>query len=156
LTAPETPLGHASPPRPIAWLRRGWPVLLLLGLLWFPFDWLATVWPTFGAPFRQVFRNAHDHFVGHTIFFFIVGMLVLGYVPPLRRKPLWYLCGLVLAALAQETIQAIFHERMPTYTDANAFKGDALGGALAFAVWGGMLLVRSRRSVTRRAAPVDA
>jgi hypothetical protein len=115
--------------------RMGWPVALLLGILWFPFDWLATVWPAFGVPFRQVFRNAHDHFVGHTIFFLLVGTFILGLARGLRTKPWWYALGLVLAALVQETIQALFRRQTPTYTDFNAFKGDALGGASAFALW---------------------
>ena len=116
-------------------LRYGWPVLVLLAILWFPFDWLSTVWPSFGAAFRQVFRSDHDHFVGHTIFFLIVGALILAYVPQLRHKLHWYLIGLVLAALMQETIQALFGSRMLSFTDANAFKGDALGGISAFILW---------------------
>jgi hypothetical protein len=116
-------------------LRFGWPVALLLGILWFPFDWLAQAWPAFGNPFRRVFRDAHDHFVGHTVFFFIVGAAVLAYLPTLRRKPLLYFSGLVLAALVQETVQAFFRHQLPTYTDYNAFKGDALGGACAFVAW---------------------
>lgn len=116
-------------------LRFGWPILVLLAILWFPFDWLATVWPAFGVPFRQVFRNAHDHFIGHTIFFFLVGSLILAAIPTLRRTPQWYFPGLVLAALAQETIQAFFRGQAPTFTDFNAFKGDALGGVSAFALW---------------------
>ncbi len=88
--------------------RYGWPVLVLLGILWFPFDWLSVVWPPFGVPFRVVFHSAHDHFIGHTVFFLIVGALILTYLPPLRRRPLWYLLGLVLAALIQEAIQAFF------------------------------------------------
>lgn len=116
-------------------LRYGWPVLVLLAILWFPFDWLATVWPAFGVPFREVFHNAHDHFVGHTIFFFLVGFLVLAMIPALRRKPQWYFPGLVLVALMQETIQALFRGELPTFTDFNAFKGDALGGVCAFALW---------------------
>jgi hypothetical protein len=130
--------------RMMALLRVGWPVLLILGILWFPFDWLSEVWPTFGAPFRQVFRNAHDHFVGHTLFFLIIGLLVLAYIPALRRRPQWYLPGLVLAALAQETIQALFRGAAPTYTDLNAFTGDALGGLIAFAVWFTITLFSSR------------
>lgn len=55
------------------WLHRVWPILAVLAILWFPFDWLATVWPMFGVPFRAVFRGAHDHFVGHTIFFSSLG-----------------------------------------------------------------------------------
>jgi hypothetical protein len=115
-------------------LRYGWPILVVLGILWFPFDWLSEVWPAFGVPFRQIFHNARDHFVGHTIFFFIVGMLLLGVVP-LLRKLRWYLPGLVLAALVQETIQAFFRGQLPTFTDFNAFRGDALGGISAWLLW---------------------
>jgi hypothetical protein len=109
-------------------LRYGWPVFILLGILWFPFDWLSTVWPAFGVPFRQVFRTAHDHFIGHTIFFFIIGILILNNIPVLSRRLHWYILGLVLAALIQETIQASFRGELPTFTDFNAFKGDAVGG----------------------------
>lgn len=111
-----------------ACLRYGWPVLLLLAVLWFPFDWLSEVWPMFGVPFRQVFRNAHDHFIGHTVFFFIVGALILSVMPALSRRLHWYIPGLVLAALVQETVQASFRGELPTFTDFNAFQGDALGG----------------------------
>lgn len=116
-------------------LRYGWPIAALLGVLWFPFDWLAVVWPPFGVPFRRVFHNAHDHFIGHTIFFFIVGALLLAYLPAARRRPLWYALGMVGAALAQEAVQAIFRHEAPTFNDYNAFRGDALGSALAFALW---------------------
>jgi hypothetical protein len=125
-------------------------VLALLAILWFPFDWLATVWPTFGVPFRRVFHNAHDHFIGHTIFFFLVGFFVLAAVPVLRRKPQWYLPGLVLAALIQETIQAFFRGQPPTFTDVNAFKGDALGGICAFVLW---LLIGMLQRTSRHSAP---
>ncbi len=116
-------------------LRYGWPVLILLGILWFPFDWLSQVWPAFGVPFRQVFRNAHDHFVGHTVFFFIIGTFILSLVPALRKWLHWYILGLVLAALIQETIQAFFRHQLPTFTDFNAFKGDTLGGITAWLLW---------------------
>jgi hypothetical protein len=126
-------------------LRYAWPVLLLLAILWFPFDWLSTVWPTYGDLFRQVFRNSHDHFVGHTIFFLIVGFLILAYLSALRYKLHWYLVGLVLTALMQETIQALFAGSVPTFTDFNAFKGDALGGISAFVLWRIILVVQKSR-----------
>lgn len=115
-------------------LRYGWPIALLLAILWFPFDWLSEVWPAFGVPFRQVFRNAHDHFIGHSVFFFIIGSLILLYLPRLRRRLDWYLLGLVIAALLQETIQALFRGQIPTFNDFNAFRGDALGGISAWMV----------------------
>ena len=134
----------------IALLRWLWPVAVLLGILWFPFDWLATAWPAYDTAFRKLFRTAHDHFVGHTVFFLIVGLLVLVYLPMLRRRPLQYALGLVLAALVQETIQAFFRRQLPTFTDFNAFRGDALGGCGAFAVaWlmGALAALVRRRAV---------
>lgn len=135
-------------------LRYGWPALALLAFLWFPFDWLSEAWPAFGVPFRAVFRNAHDHFIGHTVFFLIVGLLILGIVPALRRKPQWYFLGLVLAALVQETIQALFRGALPTFTDVNAFKGDALGGTTAFALFLSLsFILLLQRSWNRHTSP---
>ena len=82
----------------------------------------------------MVFRNAHDHFIGHTVFFLIIGLLLLAYVPALRR-PYWYFPALAVAALAQETIQALFRGGLPTFTDTNAFAGDAIGSLTSFALW---------------------
>jgi hypothetical protein len=56
-------------------------------------------------------------------------------IPIMRKKPQWYFPGLVAAALIQETIQAYFRGQTPTFTDFNAFKGDALGGVCAFGLW---------------------
>ncbi|WP_220199989.1 hypothetical protein [Ktedonospora formicarum] len=132
-------------------LRFGWPVLILLGVLWFPFDWLSEVWPAFGVPFHEVFHNAHDHFVGHTIFFFIIGTLTLSLIPQLRRHLHWYVAGLILAALVQETIQAFFRGELPTFTDFNAFKGDALGGICARGLW---FVLELLHSFWKRKSPI--
>jgi hypothetical protein len=126
-------------------LRYGWPVLALLAFLWFPFDWLSTVWPTYGNVFNMIFRSDREHFIGHTLLFLLVGSLILAYVPPLRYKFHWYLVGLVLVALTQEAIQAIFRGQIPTFTDTNAFKGDALGGISAFVIWTAIIYIRQVR-----------
>ncbi len=39
---------------PLALLRWGWPIVVLLGILWFPFDWLSVAWP---ARFRRLARD---------------------------------------------------------------------------------------------------
>src|SRR5579885_555515 len=80
-------------------LRYGWPVLALLAFLLFPFDWLSTVWPAYGTVFDMVFRSDREHFIGHTTLFFIVGTLILAYMPKLRYRLHWYLIGLVIVAL---------------------------------------------------------
>jgi hypothetical protein len=140
-------------------LRYGWPVFILLGILWFPFDWLSEVWPTFGIPFRQIFRNAHDHFVGHSIFFFIVGTFILSLVPALKRRIHWYILGLIVAALIQEAIQAFFRGEIPTFADFNAFQGDALGGIGAWLLQFVLLLVssyRKKKSATKSLSDANA
>jgi hypothetical protein len=142
---PIMPANASPDPQPRTqiryWLRYAWPILLLLGILWFPFDWLSTAWPAFGIPFRKVFQNAHDHFIGHTVFFLVIGCLILAYVPALRQRPQWYALGLVLAALMQESIQAFARGDLPTFNDWNAFKGDALGGISAFLLSRAILLL---------------
>jgi hypothetical protein len=129
----------------------GWPIGVLLVILWFPFDWLSEVWPMFGVPFRRVFRDAHDHFVGHTIFFFIIGTLILCKLPILGRRLHWYVAGLIVAALVQEAIQAGFRGEFPTFTDFNVFRGDALGGIGAWVLR--FELLRLYGSWKKRTAP---
>ena len=136
-------------------VRCGWPVIGILCVLWFPFDWLSTVWPAFGVPFRMVFHNAHDHFIGHLVFFFLVGFLVLFYLPSLRLKLHWYLPGLVIAALMQETIQALFRRELPTFTDYNAFRGDAFGGIAAFILWFAITYVQKASAVASKELPAN-
>jgi len=108
------------------------PIAAALAFLWFPFDWLSEVCPVFGAPFRILFHDERSHFIGHAIFFFVIGLIVLFRMPILQRKPILYLVGLILASLIQETIQAMFKHQLPRFDDFNAFKGDALGGVAAF------------------------
>ncbi len=108
------------------------PIYLVLAILWFPFDWLSSVNQLFGKYFRMFFSTAHDHFIGHTILFLLSGFFLLSYLPTLRTKPQMYLVALVLMALIQESIQAFFRHQLPTFTDFNAFRGDGLGGLIAF------------------------
>lgn len=82
----------------------------------------------------MLFKNAHDHFIGHAILFLIAGSLILKYLPFFRHRPYWYFLALIVAALIQETIQAFFRGQLPIFNDFNAFKGDALGGLSAFAL----------------------
>jgi hypothetical protein len=110
------------------------PIAAALVFLWFPFDWLSEVWPAFGVPFRILFHDQRSHLVGHAIFFFLIGLFVLFRLPSLQRKPLLYACGVILAAVVQETIQAMFRQQMPRFDDFNAFKGDVFGAMSAFAL----------------------
>ncbi len=68
------------------------PIVGALMFLWFPFDWLSEVFPAFGVPFRMVFRNAHSHFVGHSIFFFVIGSFSVSSAKSVTAKTNSLLC----------------------------------------------------------------
>jgi hypothetical protein len=110
------------------------PVAAALAFLWFPFDWLSEIWPAFGVAFRILFRDSQGHFIGHTVFFFLIGSFALNRLRILQRKPIVYIVCVISAALIQEAIQAVFRHEFPRFNDFNAFKGDALGSAVAFMV----------------------
>ncbi len=113
-----------------------WPVLILSGILWFGFDWLSEVWPTFGIPFRQVFHNAHDHFIGHTVFFFIIGMLILSMVPVLSRRLHWSCVGSDPGSIGARSGGGIFSVvSFQRSLISMLFAGDALGGMSAWLLW---------------------
>ncbi|MBS1956075.1 MAG: hypothetical protein JST89_17965 [Cyanobacteria bacterium SZAS-4] len=119
------------------------PVYVVLAILWFPFDWLSSVNSLFGKYFRMFFSTAHDHFIGHTILFLCSGFFLLLYLPALRAKPQRYVIAIVLMALIQEAIQAFFRNQFPTFTDFNAFRGDAIGGLIAFVL--SLILFRKKQ-----------
>jgi hypothetical protein len=107
-----------------------------LALTLFPFDWLANVWPAYGAVFDRVFNSAASHHIGHTVLFGIVGLAILFIVPALARHPWRYTAIVVAGALAQESIQALAKRDWPNSGDARDIGFDLLGLALAFAlVW---------------------
>jgi hypothetical protein len=56
---------------------RLWPLTIGLVLVLFPFDWLGNVWPAYRQVFEQVFVGAREHHIGHSIMFFIVGLILL-------------------------------------------------------------------------------
>lgn len=127
-----------------------WAPAAILLFLWFPFDWLSEVCPVFGVPFRMVFKNAHTHFVGHSVFFFLCGAAILGLRCELVKKPILYFAAAVCVALIQETIQAFFRHTMPDFTDYNAFRGDALGTTCAYVAALLITAVNAKRSKAER------
>lgn len=115
-----------------AWL---WALALVAGVLvLFPFDWLANVWPAYAAIFDRVFVSAGSHMIGHALLFCIAGLLVLIAIPALRPRPVLYLGVMVLASLAEESIQSLFKLHVPTPGDGRDLLMDLIGYASAYAV----------------------
>jgi hypothetical protein len=127
-----------------------WPVLVALVVTLFPYEWLSGVWPAFGSIFDPVFATTRAHLIGHTTLFFLLGLLVLLSVPLLQRRPLRYFALILLVALGQEALQALFKRHLPTAWDGLDLLLDLTGSALAFLLlWAWQ---RARQRLSLRAA----
>ncbi len=114
---------------------RWWPLLVGLGVVLFPLDWLAGVWPAYGQLFKLVFVTARDHFFGHATMFFLMSLLVLLSLPGLRARPVVYFGLMLLVGVCQETIQTIFHQEGPViYSVRDILIYDLTGITLAYLV----------------------
>lgn len=113
-----------------------WLAPLAALLVLFPFDWLSEVWPAFGHLFDQIFVSEREHALGHATLFTLAGLLVLGSMPRLRKKPVLYTLIMVVGALGEEFFQALSKWQMPNLGDGRDLGFDALGFALAYLlVW---------------------
>jgi predicted Na+-dependent transporter len=114
---------------------RLWPILVGLGIVLFPLDWLAGVWPAYGQIFNVVFVTARDHFFGHATMYFLMSLLGLLSVPALRARPVVYWGLMLLLGVAQETVQTIFKQEGPViYSVRDILVYDLTGITLAYLV----------------------
>ncbi len=124
-----------------------WPVLVVLVVTLFPFEWLSGIWPAFGGIFDPVFATTRAHLIGHTTLFFLVGLLILLSVPLLQRRPLHYFGLILLVTLGQEALQALFKLHLPTAWDGLDLLLDLTGSALAFLLLRAWQRARQRLSL---------
>jgi hypothetical protein len=113
---------------------RLWPLLVGLGIVLFPFDWLSEVWPAFGSLFNLVFVSAREHFLGHATMFFLLSLLALLSVPALRLRPARYVRLMLLVGVGQETVQALFKQEHPTIFTGRDLLYDLTGIIAAYLV----------------------
>ncbi|HLI68573.1 MAG TPA: hypothetical protein VKV19_02330 [Ktedonobacteraceae bacterium] len=116
---------------PFLWLALSAAILVL-----FPFDWLSEVWPAYGSLFDRVFVSEREHAIGHTTVFLIAGLLILGSIQQMRRRPLLYIFIMILGAVGEEFFQALSKWQMPDVGDGRDIGFDVLGFVLAYLfVW---------------------
>jgi len=109
-------------------------LLLSILLVLFPFDWLEEVWPAYAQIFDIVFATALAHHIGHATIFFIAAILIIYAFPFLLKRPLLYLLVLLLGAVAEETLQALFKPHLPSWGDGLDILYDFVGIVLAYVV----------------------
>jgi hypothetical protein len=118
--------------RPAA--RRLAPLLILLGVVLFPFEGLAARYPALDDVLGRAFPTDWHHAIGHATLFALLGFTTLLAIPALGRRPARYFGLLVLAGLGQELFQLAFKQRPPVFDDARDLVVDLFGLGLAFGV----------------------
>lgn len=126
----KTNLTSASP----RWLLIGAVLLAITAV--FPFGWLETQWPLFGALMYHVFGAEIAHVIGHFVLMGAVGTAVLLIFPPLRHRPAIYFAIMLGFGLAQEMLQLLSYKKRP-FAGAELFDivVDLLGAAAVFALF---------------------
>ncbi len=135
------------------WLRMAAPALVAGGLVLFPFDWLADVWPAYGRLFDVVFATALAHHVGHATIFFVAGLVALLALAALRARPALYFAVMTLSALGEETLQSLFKLHLPTLGDGRDLLFDLAGFTAAYVAIYVVTLGRRPRARQRQAWP---
>ncbi|HEU5367061.1 MAG TPA: hypothetical protein VFU69_01300 [Ktedonobacterales bacterium] len=132
MPTPEPTSGPVCPWRlPQLWGARVrlWTLLVGLGIVLFPFDWLSEVWSPFGRLFDQVFVSEVQHAIGHATMFLLMSLLILLSVPALRLRPAWYFGLMLLVGVAQETLQDVFRQVPPNIYEGRDLFFDVAGAA---------------------------
>lgn len=110
------------------------PLLLILGLVLFPFGWLGAHSVRFERALGRVFADEPRHAIGHATLFLLLGLAALRVFPSLCERPWRYFGLLWPAGVGQELLQLLVKQRPPLLDDGRDLLVDLLGLALAFGV----------------------
>ena len=125
-------------------LRYLLPVLVVMVLVLFPFDWLGNVWPAYAQIFDVVFATPLSHMIGHATLFFIASLIVLLTFPILRYRPILYFTIMLLGAVGEEALQDLFKLQMPSIWDGRDLLLDFVGFTIGFIVVRLAIWIRAR------------
>lgn len=114
--------------------RLTWLVVLALICVLFPFSWLSKAWEPFGYIFNFIFSTPQAYIAGHIVLFCSAGIIVLLFMPALRKHARLYILCLMLGAFAEEVIQIFFNAHPGLHKDARNLLLDLCGILLALLV----------------------
>lgn len=118
-------------------LQRLLPLLVLLGLILFPFGWLGDQIPALGLFLGWLFATAREHAIGHALLFLSLGLAMLIAFPALAKRPWHYHSLMLLIAVFQECFQLLYKARPLVFDDARDVVTDIIGAMLAFTLMRG-------------------
>jgi glycopeptide antibiotics resistance protein len=111
-----------------------WPLVLLLGMILFPFGWLAEIWPLANRILGSMFPDVNAHAIGHTSLFLLLGVTLLVIFPYLLRHPGSYALLLLVVGIGQEVFQLAYKQRPLVFDDFRDLATDMIGGLIALGV----------------------
>ena len=82
-------------------------VAVLLGMVLFPYGWLANNWSVMRWIEHTFFEAEWSHWVGHMVMYGVLGTAVLSVFPQLLHKPRTYFGLIFGVGLVQETLQLL-------------------------------------------------
>ncbi len=112
-------------------LRRFWPLVVLVGIILFPFGWLGELMPVVDRMLGAMFPDVNAHAVGHTSLFFFLGFVLLLIFPQLRLHPWRYITLLLIVGIGQEAFQLAYKQRPLAFDDFRDLITDMVGGLCA-------------------------
>ena len=130
--------------------RLAWPIAFALSCVLFPFSWLSRVWLAFGYLFRLLFAAPGAYIAGHIVLFYVVGLILLLFMPSLQKHPQLYILCLMFGAFAEEAIQLLVNAHPGLHKDARNLLLDLCGIVLSFFLlrfWQSWRLYRKERTV---------
>lgn len=114
-------------------LKRFWPFLVVLAIVLFPFEWLGQKSGSVNHLITAVFPTEDQHAFGHLGIFFLFGTLLLRTFPSLRRRPWRYMGLILLAGLAEETLQTFIKPYFDLIDTGHDLVLDLIAGSIALA-----------------------
>jgi hypothetical protein len=82
-------------------------IAVLVGMILFPYGWLANHWELFDHVVEVLFATERMHVVGHVLLYGGLGTAVLTIFPKLQLRPQLYIAGILVIAIFQEALQLI-------------------------------------------------
>ncbi len=108
----------------------------MIGLVIFPYGWLAQTWPAFAQVTNRLFSSELSRVIGHTTMFMLLGTAVLHIFPCLQRRQWLYLALMLSIGLIQESLQLVSFKGRPfSLAEIADLIVDGLASWAAFQLW---------------------
>lgn len=109
---------------------------VLVGIVLFPYGWLANNWEFMDRVEEVYFEAEWTHTVGHFVLYSVLGMAVLAIFPKLRTRPLHYFAWIFATGFIQEILQLItFKHHFFTSNEIGDLGVDLVTAGMVFIVW---------------------